>query len=73
MEDIVWKSTLDGRYEVIVTRTGDYMGDLSISNENKVLFSQPVGLSYGAIFGPDIDDVASWQEIAINFIDGNKE
>lgn len=29
--EIVWNSTLDDRYEVIVTRTAPYQGELTIS------------------------------------------
>jgi hypothetical protein len=28
-----------------------------------------VGLSYGAIFGPDVTDVSEWQRIAVEFVD----
>ena len=54
----MWTSTLDGKYEVTVTRTGDYYGELTISEDNQVLHRETVGLSYGAIFGPDVADVA---------------
>ncbi|HKU24530.1 MAG TPA: hypothetical protein VJQ54_03605 [Candidatus Sulfotelmatobacter sp.] len=71
-DNVVWTSTLDGRYKVTVTRTGDYHGELTISEGDQVLHREPVGLSYGAIFGPDVSDVADWQQIAVEFVDRRK-
>jgi hypothetical protein len=68
-EDVIWESLLDGRYKVMVTRTGPYRGEWCIRFGDQVLDRQNVGLSYGALFGPDVDDVANWQERAIEFID----
>jgi len=70
--NIVWASTLDGRYVVTVTRTHRYQGELVISDSDQKLHQQTVDLMYGAIFGPDIDDVNSWQQIAMDIIDGRK-
>ena len=70
--NIVWTSTLDGRYTVTITRTHTYQGELVISDGNQKLHQQTVGLMYGAIFGPDIDDVQSWQQIAMEIVDGRK-
>ena len=69
--NIVWQSHLDKKYNCIVTRIDERNGLLKIvSDENKeVLLEQKVGLSYGAIFGPDIDDVREWEQICINKID----
>jgi hypothetical protein len=69
-DNIVWTSTLDKRYEVTVTRTDDYHAELTISEGNQVLHREAVGLSYGAIFGPDVADVADWRRIAVAFVDG---
>ena len=71
-DNVVWTSTLDGRYKVTVTRTDDYHGELTISEGNQVLHRESVGLSYGAIFGPDLADVADWRRIAVEFVDGQK-
>ncbi len=68
-EDVVWSSMLDHRYRVTVTRTASYQGELTIAEDEVVLHKQTVGLMYNALFGPDIDDVRSWQELAVNFID----
>jgi hypothetical protein len=71
-DNVVWTSTLDGKYEVTVTRTDDYLGELTISQGNLVHHRESVGLSYGAIFGPDVADVADWRRIAVKFVDGLK-
>ena len=71
-DNVVWTSTLDGKYEVTVTRTDDYHAELTISEGNQVLHRKSVGLSYGAIFGPDVADVADWRRIAVEFVDGHK-
>lgn len=68
-DNVVWTSTLDGRYEITVSRTDDYHGELTISEGDLVLHRESVGLSYGAIFGPDVADVADWQRIAVEFVD----
>jgi hypothetical protein len=57
---------------VTVTRTDDYHGELTISEGDHVLHRESVGLSYGAIFRPDVADVADWQRIAVEFVDGQK-
>jgi len=69
-ENIVWTSKLDGRYIVTVTRTRPYQGELVIVDGDQILLRQTVGLMFNAIFGPDIADVQSWQQIAIDIIDG---
>jgi hypothetical protein len=33
---------------------------------------ESVGLSYGAIFGREVEDVADWRRIAVKFVDGLK-
>jgi len=69
-QDVIWESLLDGQYKVMVTRTGPYRGQWSIQFGGQVLDRQSVGLSYGSLFGPDVDDVADWQRRAIESIDG---
>jgi hypothetical protein len=69
---IVWQSTLDDRYEVVVVRVAPYQGLLTILDAGEEIFSRQVGLMYNAQFGPDMDDVTDWQEIVVNFIDNKK-
>ncbi len=68
-EELIWKSLPDKHYRVMVIRTGPYRGEWSIHDGDQVLDRQSVGLSYGALFGPDVDDVTDWQQRAIRFID----
>jgi hypothetical protein len=35
--EIVWNSTLDDRYDAVVTRTAPYQGELTISESGKIL------------------------------------
>lgn len=68
--DTVWSATLDGRYQIEVLRTGDYTATLTITDDNgDLLLSEPTTLSYRALFGPDVGDIADWQERASDFID----
>lgn len=71
-EQEVWTATLDGKYVVTVIREAPYRGILRITEGGQVLHWETVGLMYNAQFGPDVDDVSHWQEIAERFIDGRK-
>jgi hypothetical protein len=68
---LVWTATLDDRYVITVSRTDENSGSLRIvdSVSGNELHTAPVTLSYGALFGPDIDDVQEWQEIAVGVVD----
>jgi hypothetical protein len=46
---------------------------LTILDGTALTHRQKVTLMYGALFGPDVDDVAAWQEIATTVVDGLKE
>ena len=67
--EIVWESKLDDIYECKVERRSKYVGFLTIKNQDTVLLEREVGLAYGAMFGPDVADVAQWQEMAIEAVD----
>lgn len=70
--ELVWWSRLDNKYQIEVHRKGERKARLFIfdhTDGDKVLKSFDVGLSYGAIFGPDIADVSVWQGMAANFVD----
>lgn len=76
LDGVVWANDLDDRYLVEVQRIDDNSAKLVIFDHNdndKVLLEEVVGLSYGAIFGPDVDDVATWQDRVVEFIDGRAE
>jgi hypothetical protein len=71
---IVWQASVDDdRYECSVYRTGEYEGELVVTEGERVLLKEDVTLSYGAIFGPDVSDVANWQDKALAVIDGGKD
>ncbi len=70
----VWGSKLDERYLVEVQRDPAYesRGLLYVWDHDDnmiVLLEESVALAYGARFGPDVDDVAAWQERVVELID----
>lgn len=69
---IIWEAELDKVYHCEVVRLEERKGQLTVKNveTNKVLLDQEVSLSYGAMFGPDVDDVAHWQDLCVNAVDG---
>jgi hypothetical protein len=67
-ELIVWSSKLDNKYTIEVTRTELYHGELTIADGATLLHREPVFLSFDALFGPDVADVADWQDIALAFV-----
>lgn len=71
---IVWESVLDDRYRVTVIRTAPYRGTLRIEDRevDRILHEEEVSLSYAAMFGPDLADVARWQELAMQVIDSGQ-
>lgn len=70
--DVIWEQTVDdGAFQCLVIRTGDYRGRLEVmvAATGKKLLNEDIGLMFGARWGPDIDDLAEWQEKAIKVID----
>jgi len=70
--DPVWESTLDKKYRAEVRRTGTGTAELvliDLTDDNRELVRWAVTLAYGAQFGPDVQDVADWQEKIEGFID----
>jgi len=73
--ETIWESEVDdGLYECKVKRIGEREGILTVLNvtTQKTLLKTPVELAYGASFGPDVHDVAYWEELCINAIDGKE-
>lgn len=68
----VWQNTVDGgTWGAKVVRTKPYTGILTVWHveSGDEILSEEVGLMADALFGPDVDDVLSWQEKAIDAID----
>ena len=72
MNTPIWESKADKIYHCEVHRTGDHTGQLTVVNttNNTIILDSVVTLAYGAMFGPDMDDVATWQDMSLNAIDG---
>jgi hypothetical protein len=73
---VVWENTVDdNEYQCKVTRLdGDgYRGMLTVTNDGEVIHQEEVGLAYAARFGPDMDDVATWQDRVVQVIDNPSE
>jgi hypothetical protein len=72
---VVWVAQLDGRYLCEVVRIGenkDREGHLCVFDREKgmeCVYDEIVGLAYGAQFGPDVDDVALWEDKIMAFVD----
>lgn len=69
MADVIWTVKLDKRFDVKVTRTGDHTADLTVAENGVELYYEPVTLAFRALLGPDVADVAQWEEIATKFVD----
>lgn len=69
--NVIWHATLDQHYRIEVVRRTHYTGTLSVTDQRNgtILSEQDVTLSYGAVFGPDVDDVYDWQERALRVVD----
>lgn len=70
---VVWAAILDRRYKCEVQRIEPYKGVAVVfdsQDDDKLLHEVEVPISYDGQFGPDILDVAIWQEILIQAIDG---
>lgn len=69
---VVYENTVDDQtWAVNVTRLKPYVGILTVTkmDTDEVIYQQNVGIAYDAAFGPDVDDVEAWQQIALNAID----
>ena len=72
--EYIWEAELDGKYKCTVTRINKRGGNLRIVETvtERELLNQDVGLMYGAQFGPDVEDVAKWQDICVAVVDRDK-
>lgn len=73
-DSVVWENSVDqGIWAVKVVRIAPYQGKLTVTHValDKMILETEVGLAYDAVFGPDVADVAMWQESCIEAIDGS--
>lgn len=72
---LVWQAILDSKYGCSVVRIDGRKGRLVVANEEtkEILLDKEVSLSYGAVFGPDASDVAQWEDLCCEVVDGKKE
>ena len=70
-KEYIWQSVLDNQYACCVTRIDEFSGQLSVIDKKTdiCLYEDTVDLAYGAVFGPDIDDLANWQGKCIDVVD----
>lgn len=69
---IVWSTELDHTWDIKVYRTEDsYKGTLVMKHKqnDQIVFTKEVSLSFGAMFGADISDVRKWQDLCIEVAD----
>jgi hypothetical protein len=69
-----WSNSVDGgKYVAYVEYDGTHAGWLIVKEgdgpSGVVIHREPTGIYYGAIFGPDMDDVARWSERTLEVID----
>ncbi len=69
----IWQATLDDRYDCRVERINEAHGLLTVNDttNNQVLLSREVTLAYGAAFGPDVEDVAAWEDWCVEAVDNH--
>lgn len=73
-EPPIWEATVDDhawKAEVNGMDTNAYRGVLTVRRvaDDKEILREEVGLSFGAKFGPDVDDVNLWGAMVIGSID----
>jgi hypothetical protein len=68
--DLVWDASLDrGTYSATVTRVAPYHGLLLLTRGEETVLQRPVSMMYNAEFGPDMEDVQTWQALAVKAAD----
>lgn len=71
---VIWEAELDGKYDCTVTRRSDTLGTLTVTTKDgKNLYTGIVSLMYGAVFGPDVEDMELWEKMCIEVVDNPKD
>jgi len=66
----VWAVILDGKFVIEVQRRNHGAFLCIFGLDGKCLHTEQTNLSFGAVFGPDVLDVAAWQTRAQQIVDG---
>jgi len=69
MNNKVWATRLDNRYNIYVERIEAYKGKLIILDGDKEIYNNSTSLSYDAYYGADIEDIINWENESLKFID----
>lgn len=72
---VIYSTQLDGRYILEVVRIDQNYGRLLLWDHQKddaCIMDNEVPLAYGAVFGPDAEDVMKWQDRCAAFVDSLK-
>jgi hypothetical protein len=72
---VVWSSTLDEQYQVTVYEAAGDRGRgmlIVADSSGKSILRKAVHLTYGAVMGPDVDDVNKWMTDAVRAVDRNR-
>lgn len=81
VNQVVWAAILDKRFKIEVQRKTElkedgtiytHLGTLLVFdsvNDDVIILEKETPISYGALFGPDIDDLNTWQNEACNAVD----
>lgn len=70
----VWATVFDKRFCCEVVRKEPYLGQLLIfdsENDMQHIFTEEVSLAFDAIFGPDWNDVDSWKDKVVDYVDNH--
>lgn len=68
--EAVWAMVLDGKYVVEIQRINHANYLCLFEIEGRFLHVEPTNVAFGAMFGPDVSDVAKWEERALEIVDG---
>jgi hypothetical protein len=66
----VWATILDGKYVVEIQRINHGSHLCLFEIEGRLLHVEPTNVAFGAMFGPDVSDVAKWERRAAEIVDG---
>jgi hypothetical protein len=61
---------LDGKYVVEIQRINHASYLCLFEIGGRLLHVEPTNVALGAMFGPDVSDVAKWEERAADIVDG---